>query len=499
MRRDLSTSGATALAAIFLTLWSALAVRYVRAHGWQYLYGDAESHLNIARRITDSLTPGYHEVGTVWLPLPHWLMLPFAQNDALWRNGLAGAIPSALCFILAGIWFFVAVRRAFHSMAAAAAATALLALNPNLAYLQSTAMTEAVFLACLAGVLYASVCFAERPALPSAAAAGVAALAGTLTRYEGWFLIPFVVIYFLAVGKNRRISGALLFTAIAALGPLFWFGHNRWLTGDWLAFYRGPYSALTIQAGSSYPGLHNWREAMLYFATAARLCAGWPLALLGIAGLIAALGKKIVWPVVLLALPGVFYIWSMHSSGATPIYVPVLRPFTFYNTRYGLSLLPFAALTAAALVAAFDSERTRTTARIAACVIVVLAALPWILRTPCITLQESEVNSAARQQWTAQAADFLASRYRAGAGIVSSSGDVNGIYRHAGIPLRETLSVDNDLLYLAPLQRPDYLRETWAVIRENDPMRQSLLANGHYTLELRIVVKDAPAIEIYRR
>jgi len=34
--------------------------------------------------------------------------------------------------------------------------------------------------------------------------AGLAALAGTLTRYEGWFLIPFAALYFLFAAKRRR-------------------------------------------------------------------------------------------------------------------------------------------------------------------------------------------------------------------------------------------------------------------------------------------------------
>ncbi len=124
-----------------------MAVWFFYSRGWLLYYGDAEAHLNIARRIVDKLTPGYDQIGTVWLPLPHWLMLPLARIDELWRSGLAGAIPSAACFVLAGASLFAAVRRVFESTAAAVAATALFALNPNLLYLQSTAMTEAVFLA----------------------------------------------------------------------------------------------------------------------------------------------------------------------------------------------------------------------------------------------------------------------------------------------------------------------------------------------------------------
>ena len=72
------------------------------------------------------------------------------------------------------------------------------------------------------------------------------------------------------------------------------------------------------------------------------------LAVLAIGGAVAAIARRIFWPLALLALPGIFYVWSLHSS-ATPIYVPELWPHTYYNSRYGLAALPLLALTAAAL------------------------------------------------------------------------------------------------------------------------------------------------------
>src|SRR5206468_1748357 len=39
------------------------------------LFGDAVAHLNLARRLFDSLTPGFNQLGTVWLPLPHLIMV----------------------------------------------------------------------------------------------------------------------------------------------------------------------------------------------------------------------------------------------------------------------------------------------------------------------------------------------------------------------------------------------------------------------------------------
>jgi ABC-type dipeptide/oligopeptide/nickel transport system ATPase subunit len=57
-------------------------------HGYIVAYGDAESHLNIAKRVLDSLTPGFAQLGGIWLPLPHLLMIPFVSVDHLWRSGL---------------------------------------------------------------------------------------------------------------------------------------------------------------------------------------------------------------------------------------------------------------------------------------------------------------------------------------------------------------------------------------------------------------------------
>src|SRR5438874_461932 len=52
------------------------------------LYGDAVAHIGIARRVIDSATPGFAQLGTVWLPLPHLLMLPFVAADFWWRLGV---------------------------------------------------------------------------------------------------------------------------------------------------------------------------------------------------------------------------------------------------------------------------------------------------------------------------------------------------------------------------------------------------------------------------
>jgi hypothetical protein len=481
-----------ATAAVFLTLavLSALAVWYHHSHGYLLWYGDAEAHLNTARRILDSATPGYDQLGTPWLPLPHVLLIPFARVDAWWRTGIAAAPPAALCFVLGGVFLFAAVRRIFDSTSAALAATALCALNPNLLYLQSTAMTEAFFFAALAAILYCTV--ADRPLL-----AALATNAAVLTRYEGWFLIPFVAVYFLVRSPRR----AILYSAVAAIGPLWWLFYNWWLTGDALAFYRGPYSARAIQRGQFYPGLHNARQAWQYYSTAVQLCAGPGLWLMALAGTVVALARRAFWPLLLLSLPPLFYLWSMYSSGGTPIFVPSLWPHSWYNTRYGLAALPLLAFVSASLVMAVPRPLRAFTA-----VLVVTAGLIFFAvhhqPSDWVTWAESRANSTGRRAWTNAAADYLRARYRPGASIVSSGGDdFFGIYRIAGIPLAETFSVDNGLPWDAAMRRPQlYLWQDWAVARSNDELHNAIGRDlTHWELQAAFTAKDEPAIEIYRR
>src|SRR5882757_7785416 len=70
------------------------------------LYGDAVAHINIARRVFDSRTPGLLQLGTVWLPLPHLLMIPFLLSDWMWKTGVGGSIPSLIAYVLSVVGIF---------------------------------------------------------------------------------------------------------------------------------------------------------------------------------------------------------------------------------------------------------------------------------------------------------------------------------------------------------------------------------------------------------
>src|SRR5579862_6620663 len=105
---SLQRAGAMPMLVVLLAAISVAGVWWCWSRGYTLYYGDAEAHLNIARRILDSRTPGPEQLGTVWLPLPHLLMMPFVMRDGWWRSGWAGAIPSAASFVIAGAFLFAA-------------------------------------------------------------------------------------------------------------------------------------------------------------------------------------------------------------------------------------------------------------------------------------------------------------------------------------------------------------------------------------------------------
>src|SRR5215470_14104442 len=117
--------------ALLSSVASIAAFLFYYRHGTILLYGDAVAHLNIARRVFDSRTPGLFQLGTVWLPLPHLLDVPFIWNNWLWRTGIGASIPSMLAYVMGTLGVYRLVR-GLASRSAAWIAALIFALNPNL-------------------------------------------------------------------------------------------------------------------------------------------------------------------------------------------------------------------------------------------------------------------------------------------------------------------------------------------------------------------------------
>lgn len=443
------------------------------------LYGDAVAHINIARRVFDSQTPGLLQLGTVWLPLPHLLMIPFIYSNAIWQNGSGGSIPSMIAYVFGVAGIFSLVRASLaadpRTKAAggvgAAAAAVVYGANPNLIYMQSTAMTESLYLALF---IWSLAYFAEfiRTVKDNSQEnrEGSLAMRGSLfrcagclsaaelTRYDGWFLAAVmataVVIIALQRWQNRALRRASLqYLLIIALAPALWLAYNRIVYGSALDFATGPYSAKAIEqrVAAPNPALHNARVAASYFLKSAQLNladGNWGrcwLAAAVIALTIAAWKFRQQLPLLLLAwAPLPFYAFSI-AYGSVPLHVYTWWPFATFNQRYGLQLLPMFAvsigvLTASAYFLGASGKHYWKLVSLVLALVVVSYAFLWKSGPQC--LQEAQKNWRIRSPLNS-AVESVIVRLPRNSRFLMDLGEHVGIMEQAGIPLRQVVNQDN--------------------------------------------------------
>jgi hypothetical protein len=516
---------------VVLACAAALAVislDYCYARGLLLLYGDAVAHLHIARRVLDSAEPGYRQLGSVWLPLPHLLLIPFVMKMSWWRTGLAGAWPSMACYVLAcgGIY---GLLRSFLRPAAAVLGLGFFGLNPGLLYFATTAMTEPLFLAEMiwAALLLLRLSSArreERRARTLLLGLGAVLACAVFTRYDGWIYASAVwCVATCAVwrGGNWRatlrqsLAGAwILFTAIVAVAPLLWMGYNARQFHDPLDFLRGPYSARAIEARTTppgsyhYPGYHRVGVAELYFLKAAELGAtARPFAdvllVVSIAGTIVAVRRSWstrrvqAWALLLLWLPAPFYAYSV-AYGSVPIFIPVWFPHSWYNTRYGMEMLPaFAVFPAFAVDWALQRwpRRARSIAGTAGALIAANAL--WLLAAGPLVFAEAVANSRTRIPFERALAGAL-DRLPATGRILMVTSDHIGALQDAGIPLRRTINEGDYYAWPPALQAP--ARSAAFVVALDGDAVANAVAHHPQGLELldTICAPGQPCAHIYR-
>src|SRR3989344_3130829 len=133
---------ASALIIFVLTAVSVFSFVYYYLNGLGLAYNDARSHLDIGRRVVEGLKPGLAQLGSVWLPLPHVLMIPTIWSDFMWHSGLSGSIVSMLSFVVTGYLVFLFLKKIEVGLFGRIFGVFVFMANTNILYLQSTAMTE---------------------------------------------------------------------------------------------------------------------------------------------------------------------------------------------------------------------------------------------------------------------------------------------------------------------------------------------------------------------
>jgi hypothetical protein len=447
-------------------------------------YGDAVAHLAIARRVIDSHYPGLKQLGSVWLPLPHLLMIPFVAVYRWWADGIAGMIPSALAYLFGCLGIYRLARQ-WVSRFAAIIALIFFALNPNLLYLQTTAMTEPLF---LCELIWAVVWLVEwRRALDEQPErserilwlVAFVLIASVYTRYDGWVLTLLAWTFIGVTLLRRGRLGSPVFwvaSVFVVAAPLVWFGYNAVVFGDWLDFARGPYSAKAIEIrtatpgwGPPHPGWHDPWVSLLFFMRTAEIDASAELwgnrmlvlsALGAVLGCFAARRRAFLWTL-LLWLPVPFYAYSV-AYGSVPIFIPKWWPHSWYNTRYGMELLPAFALglgVGAHFVLAGVREFKPQWVKYAA---ILLGSLTvwnaWkVTAEKPLTYIEGTKNIAARRPFEEQIPPLLRSllaQRAPGAPVLIKTSVYPNLVAFTGIPLRQTLNEGDGDLYRAALASP---------------------------------------------
>ncbi len=426
------------LAFLLVLVMCGAAIVLYRIDSRAFLYfGDAVSRLVKSREFIDSQHPGLRNIGTVWLPLPQILLIPFALVNGLFYSGIAGAMAGIPYLVGTGLLLFAIIRRITHSRPLAFLGACLFVLNPNVVYMALTPMSETslFFFVALGG--YGLLRWLETDAVKWLLLCAVAVMLATLCRYEAWILAPFVVLVAASKGigfwkESKRLS-AIRISAISAIsfaGIAFWLIWNAAVYGSALEFLH--WSA-SISPPVFRDSLHHRPLVnLLIFGWAILIIFG-PVLVLVAAGVFSRFRHKAVeWERVLLliffGLPPLFIFFALMTGH-------VFMDQWWWNWRFVLTLGMFLSVAGAMALSELGSKSIRVT---------LIAAL---LATPIIQIAVPSVGVATFNDAAKSALDMT--RYSTALGerlrsvddkssiaLLTGYGQAERIMISSGLPLK---------------------------------------------------------------
>lgn len=474
-------------------------------HNFVLTYNDAASHLNIARRIVDNYTPGFAQIGTVWLPLPHILMLFFAWNDVLWRTAIAGSIVSMAAYVISVVFTYKTIQLLTKKRLGAFLGAMVMALNPNFLYLQTSPMTEPLLLATFVLSIYFLCRYWISHNTILLVLTGLGVMLATLIRYDGWFLfgvlaliIPFAGL--ITYGFKRAEGELFLFATIGGLGIALWLLWNWTIFGDPLYFILGPYSAYAQQkvldSVGQLPTKGNWYNAALYFTWSVIGNNGMVVAVAGtIASLVAAfLVKKKIQILLILAVlsPFAFNVLALYI-GQSAMNVPQApsNPGMF-NIRYGIMLLP-----AFALMLGIVAGRLRIVGPIIVTLLLVVQTANFARAGYPIALVDG-IHGLKNTYYTVEASRWLADHYEGGL-ILTSLASHDAFVARAQIPMKNYIHEGNREYWQNALKTPSKNIEYIAILTFPPDSVYKRLKNNPDFKKNYVKVHNYKEFEIYKK
>ena len=443
-------TGVVAFVAVIVGL---AASAYVTRSGSNMFYSDAQSHLAIARRIFDTKSPGLAQLGTVWLPMPHLLLVPFVQSLWLWRTGLAGCIVGTACLAAscAALWR-IAARIGLNRIGKLVVVAMFLA-NPTVLYSFTTALTEPVLIAamlgCVAGLARWATSLRRLSGGELAVFAGIPAGAAVASRYEGWALLLtgglFVFIMCIGTGRGVRVAVRMMccFGAVPAAAITWWLSYNFVVYGRPLEFMFGPYSAYAQQESMVTSGLMTTKGNVGFTLTTYNWAV---LETVGLAALLIALigAGLLLWQhgcgiaTLIVGLMGTSYVFSLVSLylGQTAIDNDHSYSTSWWNNRFALSVCPAVALLCGVAAAHPRVAAARHVAAALICLALTAQNCWWLEDLPGRSAVIAEAVSSERATTgSMRLATFLRLHYRGGGILMDESAGGNAVLPSIGIPL----------------------------------------------------------------
>lgn len=467
-------------------------------------YNDARSHLDIGRRVVESLKPGFAQLGSVWLPLPHILMLLTVWNDFMWHSGLAGTLQSMISFIATGYLIYRFLTKLGIGQLGRIVGVSIFAANLNILYLQSTAMTELLLIATMMAGVYELVNWFIDDKVLTLIKSAFWIMLSTLIRYDGWFLFVFstflIGIQVLRKKGYKAAEGSvILFATLAGFGIFLWVLWNLLIFNDPLYFIFGPYSAAAQQQQLADAGVLATKGNLFYsikvYLYALAYNSNTFVAILGAIGAIAFwFDKKISGSakIALLSLlaPLIFNILALYL-GQSVLFVQGLSGNTWFNARYGIMLMPSLAVFIGYLVNRIKDLRP-----------VLIGLLLFVLffsfaNGDAVTIDDARVGSS--QKNVSQVSGWLAKNTKDKPGfILISAASHDAIIFSSGLPMSKFIHEGTGAYWLRATTEPDKWAR-WIVMRTND-INDSTFKLVSQTAAYRknyILVNHYPFADIY--
>ncbi len=456
-----------------LTAISIYSYSYFYQNGLGLAYNDARSHLDIGRRVVEGLKPGIAQLGSVWLPLPHILMLPTIWNNFMWHSGLSGALVSMLSFVTTGILIYLFLKELGVNVVGRVVGTLVFVANLNILYLQSTAMTELLLIATMTAGAYELMLWFKNDNLLSLVKSAFFVMLSTLVRYDGWFLFVFSILL-ISIEIFRRkgykvTEGIIIFFAtLAGLGIGLWFLWNLLIFKDPLYFMFGPYSAHTQQeqlaiAGNLATKGNFFFAIKVYLYSVAYNCNTFIVALSFIGAIVFWLDKKIKTSmkiaVTALLAPLIFNILSLFL-GQSVLFIQGLSGNTWFNARYGIVMMPSIAIFIGYLIQKAYKLK-----------FVLIGLMVFVLffsfaNSDAITIDDARIGSS--QKNVSEVAGWLHNNAKDKPGfILIAAASHDAIIFSSGLPMSKFIHEGTGAYWESATVTPDrWVR--WIVMRTND-------------------------------